>query len=214
MSFPRATPAGKPSIHSRECLFDPLIHTHTHTHTHARRSPCFHPSSTTEYAYGANKYVIQGESGFSAASCMAAARAVITHRHGSFKSAAQPAILPHQPVFAMSYYFDRAVDAGLVEHTTLRADLQPSKYIQAAEKVCALTPAEVQKAYPNLQPAKAPFLCMDLCFISSLLIDGFGLSPSSPLTLAKKLPWNGEDVETAWSLGASLAEISEELARS
>lgn len=176
-------------------------------------SPCFHPGTTVEYSYGSNKYVVKGEASASASACLLATGAVIKNKEGSFAKSGQPGIEPQQPVFAMSYYFDRAVDAGIVPHTSLRAELQPSQYIRAAERVCSMSTSEILSAFPNVNAAKAPFLCLDLCFISSLLVDGFGLSPSSPLTLAKKLPWNGEDVETAWSLGASLAEISEEIAK-
>eukprot|EP00041_Stephanoeca_diplocostata_P034657 m.1193744 g.1193744 ORF g.1193744 m.1193744 type:complete len:92 (-) comp24557_c0_seq49:4807-5082(-) len=56
----------------------------------------------------------------------------------------------------------------------------------------------------RLQSNNVPFICMDLCFISSLLVDGFGLSPETPLHLSKTMQFNDQKVETQWTLGAAL----------
>lgn len=172
--------------------------------------PCVFPGAKVSYEYGTDKYNVKGSKDGSFAACSAVAAGLVAHPDGSF-GGQQPAPQPGQPVFAMSYYYDRAVDAGLVPPSAVRADLQPQQYRKAAEKVCALNPADIPAAFPAVKPNLAPFLCMDLCFIDALLVKGFGLHPTSTVVLAKKLSFNGELVETSWSLGASLTEISEQM---
>lgn len=170
--------------------------------------PCVHPGTQVHYEYGSERFDVRGSSSASYEKCAAHATELMAHPDGAF-GGSRPAPRPGQPVFAMSYYFDRAADVGLISASAVRADLQPLHYSEAARTVCKLPPATVALSYPRVSAEHAPFLCMDLCFISALLEKGFGLHPSTPLVLAKKLEFNGELVETSWSLGASLAEISE-----
>lgn len=171
---------------------------------------CVHPGTELHYEYGSEKVAVRGSPQASFAACVAVAEQLMALPDGSFRrSAPQPAPRPGQQVFAMSYYFDRAVDANLIAPSTLRAELKPQHYRDAAAEVCALAPADVRKKFTNVKEDRAAYLCMDLCFINALLEKGFRLPRDSALVLAKKLEFNGEMVETAWSLGASLAEISE-----
>ncbi len=169
---------------------------------------CMHPDTSVSYSYGSDRFRIRGSGASSYERCSVVATKLMALPESAF-GGPRPAPRPGQPVFAMSYYFDRAVDAGLISHSTLRAELRPQQYSEVARAVCALPAPQVQANYPNVNAERAPFLCMDLCFISALLEKGFGLKPSTPIVLAKKLEFNGELVETSWSLGASLAEISE-----
>jgi ectonucleoside triphosphate diphosphohydrolase 5/6 len=170
---------------------------------------CFHPGTKVSYAYGSDKVEAVGETDAGFEGCMAAATAFVKRVDGSFQqTASAPAPAAGQPVVAMSYYFDRAIDAGLIPATALHAELRPSLYRDAARRICALTPEAVGTEFPHARK-RAEFMCIDLCFISALLEDGFGLHTHAPILLAKKMEYNGELVETAWSLGASIAEISE-----
>eukprot|EP00053_Salpingoeca_punica_P009720 m.87467 g.87467 ORF g.87467 m.87467 type:complete len:445 (-) comp15129_c0_seq1:1643-2977(-) len=175
--------------------------------------PCLHASSSVTYSYGKESFKASGDPTASSQpfeKCLEEARLVINDPEGSFKKSARaPALGPQQPVFAMSYYFDRAIDVGLVAKDALEAVLQPQLYRKAAKETCSLSVADLAVKRPDVDAKDAPFLCMDLCFIISLLEDGFGLSPSTQMLLARKLEFNGELVETAWALGASLDEISE-----
>lgn len=171
---------------------------------------CLFPGAQASYEYGAARVAARGRKDASFHDCLGVARALMRKPDGSFRrSAPQPSPRAGQPVFAMSYYFDRAVDANLVSPSAVRAELTPQHYRTVAQQVCQTSPAAIPTAFTHVKADRAPFLCMDLCFISALLEDGFGLAPDTPLVLAKKLEFNGELVETAWSLGASLAEISE-----
>lgn len=87
------------------------------------------------------------------------------------------------------------------------------RFKEAALSICGKPVEDVRRIYPLVEPDTAPFLCLDLCFISSLLEYGFGVHDNAALLMAQKLFFRGEHVETQWPLGASLEELSEELAK-
>ncbi|KAM8832705.1 ectonucleoside triphosphate diphosphohydrolase 5 isoform 1-T2 [Spinachia spinachia] len=103
----------------------------------------------------------------------------------------QPYKLEDSNVFyASSYYFDRAVDAGLIDgaHGGM---LQVRDFKKRAKEVCN----EMTKS-----PPVSSFLCMDMTYITCLLKDGFGFKESTVLKLTKKV----NHVEASWALGAML----------
>ncbi|XP_015239959.1 PREDICTED: ectonucleoside triphosphate diphosphohydrolase 5-like [Cyprinodon variegatus] len=103
----------------------------------------------------------------------------------------QPYELEDSNVFyAFSYYFDRAVDAGLINNVQ-GGMLQVRDFKKRAKEVC-----NKMTKYPSV----SPFLCMDLTYITCLLKDGFGFKDSAVLQLTKKV----KNVEASWALGAVL----------
>ncbi len=82
---------------------------------HLLSSPCVTPGTTLQYKYGERSFIAKASSTAGVGACMQLARDVIESDLGSFKKAPkQPAITKNQNVFAMSYYFDRAVEIGAV----------------------------------------------------------------------------------------------------
>ncbi|KAK2856436.1 hypothetical protein Q5P01_005171 [Channa striata] len=103
----------------------------------------------------------------------------------------QPYELKDSDVFyAFSYYFDRAVDAGLIDGVQ-GGMLEVRDFKKKAKEVCS-------KMAKN--PLITPFLCMDMTYITCLLKDGFGFKESTVLQLTKKV----NNVEASWALGATL----------
>ncbi|XP_010730205.2 ectonucleoside triphosphate diphosphohydrolase 5 [Larimichthys crocea] len=103
----------------------------------------------------------------------------------------QPYELEDNNVFyAFSYYFDRAVDAGLIDgvHGGM---LEVRDFKKRAKEVC-----NKMTTYPPV----SSFLCMDMTYITCLLKDGFGFKESTVLQLTKKV----NNVESSWALGATL----------
>ncbi|XP_064623881.1 ectonucleoside triphosphate diphosphohydrolase 5-like [Lineus longissimus] len=89
------------------------------------------------------------------------------------------------PFYIFSYYYDRAVDAKLIDELT-GGSLRVKQFKEAAHNECD-------------KPSKEePFLCMDLCYISALLQNGFGFADDTVIRMKKKI----KGVETAWCLGA------------
>uniref|UniRef100_A0A4W5K6G0 nucleoside diphosphate phosphatase n=1 Tax=Hucho hucho TaxID=62062 RepID=A0A4W5K6G0_9TELE len=85
--------------------------------------------------------------------------------------------------YAFSYYFDRAVESGLIGEKTHRAGQLQNHHSVLCNKMTKYRPI-------------SPFLCMDMTYITCLLKEGFGFKDN---TLAKKV----NNVETSWALGAT-----------
>lgn len=92
--------------------------------------------------------------------------------------------------YAFSYYYDRAVDAGLIDGEQ-GGRLAVRDFKKRAKEICN----KMTKSPPS-----SPFLCMDLTYITCLLKDGFGFKESTELQLTKKV----KNVEASWALGATL----------
>uniref|UniRef100_A0A8B9K6M1 nucleoside diphosphate phosphatase n=1 Tax=Astyanax mexicanus TaxID=7994 RepID=A0A8B9K6M1_ASTMX len=91
--------------------------------------------------------------------------------------------------YAFSYYFDRAVDSGLIDAS--RGGLvEVRDFKKRAKEVCN----KMTKYRPI-----SPYLCMDMTYITCLLKEGFGFKDSTVLQLTKKV----NNVETSWALGAT-----------
>ena len=169
---------------------------------------CVPRGAAVEFHYGDDVYRAKGKPDASFEACSMVSSAAIKSDTTQFSSAL-PRPAAGQPVVALSYYFDRAMDVGLVTPGAQEGSVTPLEYMEAARRVCALSVDELRHQFPSVDEDTAAFLCLDLCFIGSLLVDGVGLDPHARMMLAKSMQYNGERVETQWSLGASLAEIFE-----
>ncbi|KAG7238562.1 hypothetical protein INR49_030835 [Caranx melampygus] len=91
--------------------------------------------------------------------------------------------------YAFSYYFDRAVESGLIDGSRGGA-IEVRDFKKRAKEVCNKM---------TKYRAISPFLCMDMTYITCLLKEGFGFKDNTVLQLAKKV----NNVETSWALGAT-----------
>ena len=110
-------------------------------------------------------------------------------------------------LYAFSFFFDSARDSGLIGQKQYEGQLTPRMYKDAAEKACALDIDGVSAAFPFMKPEFVPFLCLDLTYVHSLLTSGYKVGSTSPISLAKKIAYNGIKAETSWTLGAVLATL-------
>ncbi|CAH1791872.1 unnamed protein product [Owenia fusiformis] len=144
-------------------------------------SSCLPPNFTGPYTHGNTDYIIKGQGhthGFDA--CSFATKNVVK----KYKLHV-PEEVKSMPFFAISYYRDRAVDAQLVDEED-GGDVKVGDFFNAAQKICS-------DPHP-----KEPLLCLDLCYITSLL-EGIGFQPSAKITIQKKI----NRKEISWSLGAT-----------
>ena len=112
-------------------------------------------------------------------------------------------------LFVASFFFDRALEAGIVKDAdAAEAEVKPSDFEDAAKKICSRSLAELAMEYPNVQEDTRKFLCMDLTYQYSLLVTGFQVDPSTKVTLVKKVKYRGSYVETAWPLGSAIELVS------
>ncbi|XP_006786173.1 ectonucleoside triphosphate diphosphohydrolase 5 [Neolamprologus brichardi] len=91
--------------------------------------------------------------------------------------------------YAFSYYFDSAVQSGLIDGSR-GGTVEVRDFKKRAKEVC-----NKMTKYRAINP----FLCMDMTYITCLLKEGFGFKDSTVLHLAKKV----NNVETSWALGAT-----------
>uniref|UniRef100_A0AAY4B0P1 nucleoside diphosphate phosphatase n=1 Tax=Denticeps clupeoides TaxID=299321 RepID=A0AAY4B0P1_9TELE len=95
--------------------------------------------------------------------------------------------------FAFSYYYDRAVESGLIDGTR-GGVVEVRDFKKRAKEVC-----NKMTKYRAINP----FLCMDMTYITCLLKEGFGFKDSTVLQLTKKV----NNVETSWALGATFDHL-------
>ena len=103
-----------------------------------------------------------------------------------------PAEIHSRKIAAFSYFYDRALDNGIIEPGLSQGRATIQSFIDAAERACKVANHE-----------DTGFQCVDLTHIVSLLIDGYGLPPTKELHLYKKI--NGH--EASWALGVAYSIV-------
>ena len=110
-------------------------------------------------------------------------------------------------VLLTSYFFDRAVEAGLATEGASDVTLAPRDFLSKASEACAADSVEALEAGGKVEAEHAPYFCMDLAFIYALLTEGFGVNAGSRVQAYKKFLYNGREFESAWPLGAALVTV-------
>ena len=66
------------------------------------------------------------------------------------------------------------MQAGFVDPKSHVAKVRPVDFQEAAKRACQTSLEDAKSAYPNVEEANLPYLCMDLVYQYTLLVDGFG----------------------------------------
>lgn len=112
-------------------------------------------------------------------------------------------------LFVASFFFDKAVDAGIIGNKKVAsAVVTPAGFEKAAKMFCSLSLAEVAERFPKLKEWKRKYMCLDLVYLYSLLVSGFGIDQNQEITLVKKIMYRGSEVEAAWPLGSAIELVS------
>ncbi|KAI5622803.1 ectonucleoside triphosphate diphosphohydrolase 6 [Silurus asotus] len=147
-------------------------------------SPCLAPDYTGEWEHAEVIYTLKGQKAGEPIyeSCLSKVEKMI------YKRVQKAEEVKHTEFYAFSYYYDRAVDLGLIDEKN-GGSLRVGDYIAGAKTVCK-----------NMEASSGenPFLCLDLTYISVLLQE-LGFPLEKELKLARKI----NDVETSWALGAT-----------
>lgn len=98
----------------------------------------------------------------------------------------KPLTLPEQQIAAFSYFYERAIETGMMEPLEA-GEVLVGDFAVKAKEVCA--EANVDQK----------FMCTDLVYISVLLEEGYGLSDDTKLKLFKKIDGH----EISWALGCA-----------
>ncbi|GLT95344.1 hypothetical protein SLE2022_130320 [Rubroshorea leprosula] len=111
-------------------------------------------------------------------------------------------------LFVASFFFDRAAEANFVKANDPIAKVQPKKFADAAKQACETKLSDAKAVYKLVEDNNLPYLCMDLVYQYTLLVDGFGLDPYQDITLVKKVEYGNHLVEAAWPLGSAIEAVS------
>lgn len=145
-------------------------------------SPCFPPGKKIEWSNAGSAYSISGaDGGFQG--CLGMAKSAVNKINID-----KPKEITNDDVYAFSYYFDKAADAGLIDPEK-GGKIKVKDFVTGAEAACT-----------NF--GKDEWLCTDLSLICALL-ESLGLPEEQGLQVYKKI--NGG--ETAWALGDSFQLI-------
>lgn len=66
--------------------------------------------------------------------------------------------------------------AGFVDPKAPTAKVKPSDFEEAARRVCKLNVKDAHATYPDVSKENIPYLCIDLVYQYTLLVDGFGMA--------------------------------------
>eukprot|EP00879_Flechtneria_rotunda_P021719 GHRR01022903.1.p1 GENE.GHRR01022903.1~~GHRR01022903.1.p1 ORF type:complete len:473 (+),score=173.94 GHRR01022903.1:81-1499(+) len=184
-----------------------------------RNHPCFAKGSSLKYSYGGQEYSI-GEVVEPGDFKRCAAMALKALEHGkdcgqpkdacSFNGAwrGKPTGMA-RVYYVSSYFWDRALDSGIIaDSAAIEWKTSPGDFAKSAVAACGKDLSELTKAFAGLQPANAPYFCLDLSFCHTVLTQGFDLPETAPITLVKQVKYNGQNIEAAWPLGAAINDLS------
>lgn len=111
--------------------------------------------------------------------------------------------------FVSSYFFDRALDAGIIKDGKATSfATSPAAFKDAAHKACSTPLDKLGSAFPAADSAVLQYLCIDLTFQYAMLATGLKVPDGSAITLVKQVEYHGELFEAAWPLGAAVNTLS------
>ncbi|KAK9165246.1 hypothetical protein Scep_000437 [Stephania cephalantha] len=111
-------------------------------------------------------------------------------------------------LFVASFFFDRAAEAGFANPNLPVAKVKPVDFKEAAKQACETKLKDAKSSYPRAEEDNLPYLCMDLVYQYTLLVNGFALDPWQEITLVKKVKYGNALVEAAWPLGSAIEVVS------
>ncbi|KAI4973985.1 hypothetical protein ZWY2020_041766 [Hordeum vulgare] len=106
---------------------------------------------------------------------------------------------------ASSFYY-MASQVGLIDSDAPSGTSTPAAFKAIAQKICRMSMKEVKAKYPKVRDI--PYVCMDLVYQYSLLIDGFGLESTKKITLVEKVKHGEYFIEAAWPLGEAIEAVA------
>ncbi|KAL8245404.1 hypothetical protein R6Q59_011662 [Mikania micrantha] len=180
-------------------------------------NPCILAGYNGVYKYGNNDYKVSAlPSGSSFSKCREQAKNALkvneptcTHMKCTFGGVWNGGGGDGQKnLFVASFFFDRAAQAGFIDAKKPVAKVSPKDFQMAAQRVCETTLEDAKSQYPDVNSDNLPFLCMDLVYQYTLLVDGFDLQPTQQITLVKQVEYQNSLVEAAWPLGSAIEAVS------
>ncbi|TKV99989.1 hypothetical protein SEVIR_8G080200v4 [Setaria viridis] len=111
-------------------------------------------------------------------------------------------------LYVTSSFHYLASRVGFIDSEAPSAKATPAAFRIAARKACRLGVKKVKVAFPKIEDASVPYLCLDLTYQYTLLVDGFGLPPTKKITFVSKVKHGEYFIEAAWPLGTAIEALS------
>ena len=146
------------------------------------KSACITSSQALKFNFHGQEYVVSKDDNAGLDACLSTVQAVIKDN-----DVHQPSDISNRDIVAFSYFYDLAVEAGLI--SGYQGQVLVQDYKNAASKACL--------------SSEESYACLDLSFVYGLLSDGYGLPDSKLIKLYKKI--NGH--EASWALGVAYHNI-------
>nr|GMD63102.1 apyrase-like [Ipomoea batatas] len=97
---------------------------------------------------------------------------------------------------------------GIIDPKKSSEKVKPIAYLKAAKVVCETKFEDIESTFPNAKKENIPYLCIDVVYEYTLLVDGFGLNPYKEITVLNGVQYKKYLVEAAWPLGCAIDVIS------
>ncbi|XP_062113677.1 apyrase 1-like [Humulus lupulus] len=117
-------------------------------------------------------------------------------------------------LYVGSFFFDKADQVGFINGSDSVAKAYPAQFKEAATLACQTKLEDAKSVFPGVDESELPYICLDLVYQYSLLVDGFGLDPSQEITLMKKVKYQDGWVKAQWALGSAIEVVSSSLSSS
>ncbi|KAJ0172930.1 hypothetical protein K1T71_011106 [Dendrolimus kikuchii] len=161
-------------------------------------SVCVEPIIQKEpWTYANKQYYVSGahrRNGMKAKAAFEQCHGVVK-RYVSATMDWEPQQAPKGSVAAMSYFYDVATDAGMI-NVMKGGRATVADYRAAAVKACSANNVE------------QPWACIDLVYVVTLLQDGYKIADNEPISLFNKI--NGHEV--SWALGLAYTTVMNKMA--
>ncbi|CAL4981739.1 unnamed protein product [Urochloa decumbens] len=115
-------------------------------------------------------------------------------------------------IYVTSSFHYLASHIKIIDDKAPSAMAAPAKFRKIASLACRMDVKQdakiIEILYPKVEKANVPYLCMDLTYQYTLLVDGFGLDPEKKITFVSKVKHGEYYIDAAWPLGTAIETMS------
>ncbi|CAN6362643.1 unnamed protein product [Urochloa humidicola] len=115
-------------------------------------------------------------------------------------------------IYVTSSFHYLASHVGIIDGKAPSAQATPDKFRKKASLACRMDIKDdakiIELIYPKVEKDNVPYLCMDLTYQYTLLVDGFGLDPAKKIIFVSKVKHGEYYIQAAWPLGTAIETLS------
>ncbi|MED6187916.1 hypothetical protein PIB30_081121, partial [Stylosanthes scabra] len=97
---------------------------------------------------------------------------------------------------------------GIADPNKPNSKAVPMDYKIAAKKACDTKYEDAASIYPLITIDRLPYVCMDLTYQYTLLVDGFRINPWEEITVTQQIEYEDTVVDASWPLGNAIEALS------